>query len=399
GQVPYVGESPVSIAVKHMQEPFPNALDFNPDIPDAVNRIIRKAVEKVPDNRFHSAKEMADELTNWLQGRESRISIMDPAPISGGNGVATTKKTKKQLKRGHIIAIVAGILMLALFIFGVFRLLKVFNVPDVDVPQVEGERWQEAATILEEAGLQYHLVDQIASDTVPAGHVIRQDPAAGKTVKKNREIELTVSTGPELVTVDSVVGKMRREAEIILKGSDFDVEVLEIHSEELPGVVISQDPGGGYRILKGSTVTLRVSKGGQPFKLRDLVGYPLEDAENWLKLYDLIPRRADEKYNDDFGAGLIYDQFPEANELVQAGDYVDLYVSKGPEEPELEEHKITIKTNDIPEGETITVIIRDEAEERTETYISTGEPIITTGWGSGTVEVSWGDQTDTKTFP
>ena len=108
-------------------------------------------------------------------------------------------------------------LLLALFVFAAIRLVQVFYVPEVEVPAVEGETLQNATNLLEEAGLKVRLADQIPSETVPAGHVIRQDPAAGKKVKKGREIDLTISTGPELVKVENVVGKMRREATLILE--------------------------------------------------------------------------------------------------------------------------------------------------------------------------------------
>ncbi len=402
GRLPYQGESPVSIALKHLQEPFPRAQELNPEIPDAVSRIIARAVAKEPAERFSSAREMAAELTAWLQGREGRSSTIEPAPITGSGSAGQSKhKTTKRSSKRRTAVIAGAVLLLALFVFAAIRLVQVFYVPEVEVPAVEGETLQNATNLLEEAGLKVRLADQIPSETVPAGHVIRQDPAAGKKVKKGREIDLTISTGPELVKVENVVGKMRREATLILE-ENFQVEIKEVHSEEPVNTVVAQDPGAGISIPKGSTVTLSVSKGGQPFKLKDLRGFTLEEATTWLELFNLRLRHVAEDYNENVGAGLVYSQFPEPNEMVQAGDFDDLYISKGPKEPPepvLEDYPIEISTTDIPEGEIITVIIRDEAGTRTETYVSDGQPIITVGFGSGTVEVKWSDQTETKTFP
>ncbi|HZK25801.1 MAG TPA: protein kinase [Oscillospiraceae bacterium] len=402
GQVPYQGQSPVSIALKHLQEPFPKAKALNPEIPDSINQIISRAVEKEPEDRFPSVQAMASELTAWLQGREGRRSTMEPVPITGGKGMSKGQhKTAAKRPRARTAAIAGAVLLLALFAFGVVRLLQVFYVPEVEVPTVEGETLQKATIILEEAGLTAALADQIPSDTVPAGAVIRQDPAAGKKVKEGRKITLTLSTGPQLVQVDSVVGKMRREAALLLE-ENFVVEINEVHSVEAPNTVVSQDPGAGNRIAKGSTVTLNISKGGQPFKLKDLRGLSLEEATTWLELFNLNIRHVAEENNEDIGAGLIYSQFPEPNEMVQAGDFVDLYLSKGPKElptPELEQYPIEINTEDIPAGETITVVIHDETGDRTETYTSDGQPITIIGFGSGTVEVKWNDQVDTKSFP
>ncbi|NLZ93774.1 MAG: PASTA domain-containing protein [Firmicutes bacterium] len=401
GKIPFSGESPVSIAVKHLQEPFPDAQKINPEIPDALCQIIRKAVQKEPEKRYQSAREMADELSAWLQGREGRRSI-DPAPIRGSRLAQTGEKKQKKRINNRKLALLAGSLVLMLLLlFSINYILKTFIVPEVDVPSVEGETLEDATEILTAAGLQVNVEIRIPSDTVPAGHVIKQEPAAGRTVKKNRIVDLTVSTGPELVEVENVVGKMQREATLILDNKGFEVEIVEVHSEEPPLTVIAQDPGPGYKIPKGSKVTLRVSKGGQPIKLQDLRGRTLEDAQSWLNLFGLKLRHVSEQNSDDYGAGLVCGQFPEPDELVQAGDFVDLIISKGPKQPELKEHKISIKTEDIPEGEEITVIIRDESSEspRTETYISDGQPIITTGWGSGTVEVRWQDKVEVKNFP
>ncbi|NLZ39380.1 MAG: Stk1 family PASTA domain-containing Ser/Thr kinase [Firmicutes bacterium] len=400
GEVPFSGDSPVSIAVKHLQEPFPDAQNIDPDIPDTLNKIIKRAVEKEPEKRYQSAKEMAEELSAWLQGREERRTI-DPVPVKGEISAQRDEKKQKKINRKKITLIAGSLFLILILILSVNFILKTFIVPEVEVPSVEGETLQDATDILKEAGLEANLAAQIPSDTVPAGRVIKQEPAAGRIVKKNRVIDLTVSTGPELIEVDNVVGKMQREATLILNNKGFEVVIVEVHSEEPPQTVIAQDPGAGYKIQKGSTVTLRVSKGGQPFKLQDLRGRTLEDAQNWLQFFGLKLRHVSEQYNDDYGAGLICDQFPEPGESVQAGDFVDLVVSKGPEQPELEEHKITIKTDDIPEGEEITVIIHDESgnSPRIEKYTSDGQPIITTGWGSGTVEVRWQDKVEVKNFP
>jgi len=402
GRIPYSGESPVSVAVKHLQEPFPDPEEVNPQIPRALCQIVRKAVEKDPRYRFQTAREMADALNEWLYEHESELSTIARPPLSkaGNQTDMRTKKTKKRrIKPGYIIGVIAIILVMVFAAYMATRLLKMFTVPDVVVPQVEGELQSTAFAILEEAGLVPRLEDQIPSDTVPSGHVISQDPKAGRTVKEGREVTLLVSTGPELINVDNVVGMQRRPAELKLEDSGFKVDVVEEYSDEPPGIVISQDPGPDHKIAKGSTVKIRVSIGSKPIELVDLTGRTLEDAESWLQYFDLIPRMADEVYSEEYPAGIVVDQFPEPGEKLQAGDYVDLVISKGPEEPQLEKHNITIMTADIPQGELITVIINDEMGDREETYISEGRPIETVGWGSGTVEVRWGSHVEVKAFP
>ena len=400
GKVPFSGESPVSIAVKHLQEPFPDPQELNPQIPDTVNRIIQKAVEKEPQDRFHTVKEMADEVSQWLQGKESLLSTMDRPIVTGGKKIEPAlKKAKRKLKPIHLVVIVIVILMLLLFTFGIIRLVSTLTVPEVDVPSVEGETWQNAELILETAGLNPRLERQQPSDTIPVGHVISQNPEAGRSVKKNREIALIVSTGPELIQVDNVVGRRSREATFILEDSQFKVIIDQIFSEEPLDIVISQDPAGGYSIPKGSPVTLRVSKGSEPIELIDMKGRTRQDIEAWMQLFGLNLRRISDDFSDEYPAGVVISQFPAAGEMVQAGDNVDIVISKGSEKPPLERRPITISTEGIPFGEEITVIIRDDTGERTEKYTNSGNPITTFGWGKGIVEVRWGSSTETKTFP
>lgn len=398
GQVPYSGDSPVSVALKHIQEPFPKPREINPDIPQTIERIIRKAVEKDPDNRYHTARDLSEELSAFLAGRESRPED-ESVPSSAKPSKKQASASNKKLKPLHWAAIAAAALMVLMLILGAARLRDYWIVPDVDVPLVEGELLARAADMLTEAGLEYRVAEQLPSDTVPSGHVITQTPAAGRTVKRGREIELTLSTGPDLVEVEDVVGRMVREATLILRNQGFEVDAAERHSEEPPGTVISQDPGRGHRISKGSTVTLHVSLGGRPFPISDLRGMKLEDARNWLELFGLELRQVREQNSETVAAGLVIAQFPEPDVLVQAGDFVDLTVSKGPDQATLQRHEIVIDARGIPVGEEITVVIRDAYGPRTETYQSEGEPFTVFGWGSGDVEVRWQDNVETRRFP
>lgn len=396
GHVPFRGDSPVSIAVKHLQEPFPNPRELNSEIPESISRIILKAVEKDPEKRYRTAREMSEELSAWLLGKDVRQT--DPGPKHFGPKTPP-KKAQKKFTFWHYAAIATAALALTLILFGLFRIRNYFIVPNVEVPSVEGESLARATDILENAGLRPRVESQQPSDTVPIGHVIQQTPAAGRVVKKTREIDLVLSTGPELVELPNVVGKMRREAELILRGDGFEVDFGERFGDQPVGTVIEQSPSGGVQIAKGAKVRLVISAGGQPVKIPDFTGRTLDDVRALIEWYGLELRHVEERYSDRYAAGVVMGQFPAAGEQVQSGDFVDLIVSQGRELTTLPRHEIRINTAQIPVGETVTVIIRDQREERTEQYISTGEPIVTHGWGSGEVTVRWQDKSETKTFP
>jgi len=396
GRVPYGGDSPVSVAVKHLQEPFPDPRATNPDVPPSIAHTVRKAVDKDPERRFRSAREMSDELAGWLTGRLPRSTGREQEKDTGR--IVPPAARKSNINRRRLLPLVLLLVLAAAFVVLVVQLRAFFIVPEVQVPNVEGLSATRAVEVLTEAGLMSQIVDQLPDDNVPVGHVLRQVPAAGRMVKENRQVDLTLSTGPVLVEVGDVIGKTELEATLILQGQGFTVSPVEEYSDQPPGTVIRQDPGKGFMFPRGRQVTLTVSKGGRSFKIRDLTGLTLEDARNWLELFGLVTRFV-ENQESEHPAGVVIGQHPAAEQLVKPGDPVDLVVSRGTGQSPPVEHRIRIDTSLIPLGEAIVLAISDSLGRRTENYVNNGEAIVTSGFGYGQVEVRWQDKVEIKTFP
>jgi serine/threonine-protein kinase len=395
GRVPYGGDSPVSVAVKHLQEPFPDPRATNPDVPASIAHAVRKAVEKDPERRFRSAREMSDELAGWLTGRLPRFAGREPEKDAAS--ATPPDRRKSGINRRYLLPLLL-LLLAAVFVILVVQLRAFFIVPEVQVPHVEGLSATQAVEVLTEAGLGSQIVDQIPDDNVPVGHVLRQTPAPGRMVKKNRQVDLILSTGPVLVEVAEVIGKTELEATLILQGQGFTVTPIEEFSDQPPGTVIRQDPGRGFKLPRGREVKLTISKGGRPFKLRDLTGLTLEDARSWLELFGLVERFVEERESEQ-PAGIVIGQHPAAGELVKSGDPVDLEVSKGMGNTSPVQRSIRIDTSSIPLGEKIVLTISDSLGRRVENYVNTGETIVTQGFGYGEVEVRWQDKVEKKNFP
>lgn len=396
GSVPFTGGSPVSVALKHIQESFPDVRVQNGEVPLAVSRIIHKAVAKDLEKRYPSAREMAQDLSDFLLGRSVNVS---KAGQSEGKSAPATVKTKngKAFPR-RAVGIAAIVLLLLAVMVGAMQLWGMLVVPEVEVPLVEGESLAVAASILEEKELGYRIGESEHDDEVPAGQVLRQFPSAGHRVKITRLIELTLSKGPVLITVKNVIGKTELEATLMLK-NDFKVEVLLEHSDEEPrGTVIKQSPAEGFSLPKGSLVTITVSQGGRLFLMKDLSGAPLEVAQDWIELFGLQLRPVTEE-KSHLPVGTVIRQSPAAGEKVQAGESVGLVISRGPDEETAGAYSIWVDTTHIPQGEQITIIINDARGRRQETYLSTGAVIETFGFGSGTVEIRWQDQVESRIFP
>ncbi|HHX76874.1 MAG TPA: Stk1 family PASTA domain-containing Ser/Thr kinase [Firmicutes bacterium] len=398
GKVPFSGDSPVSVALKHVQEEVPPLSGFIPDIPLGLENLVMKAVEKNPDDRFSSAEEFSREL----QLLEEELSKDNEKNSINGKPRKGARKKKNKLSRKQIIGIAVGsIVLITLIVTGYLLLRSYLIVPEVVVPEIEGLTLEQGISKLQAAGLKFE-VEQVPSRDVEAGHIISQDPEAGRKVRKERVVQLLLSTGPSFAEVPNVVGKSELDARIALGAADLEPEIEERYSDEVPvGQVIEQFPEGGSRLLKGETVKIIISKGGQPVKLKDLRGLSLEDAKNWLETYDLRVGFIDEIYSD-VPKGKVVSQFPEPDQMVPKGDAVDLVLSKGPDVDNLQVYRIsiTIPPDRIPPGSEIEITVEDVLGKRTENIIFDGEEIVVEGYGSGKVTIKYQDQEiATESFP
>lgn len=390
GAVPFSGDTPVSIALKHVREEIPYPSELNPDIPSELEDIIMKAVEKAPDDRYASAEELAADLKE-LQGALQR----GEAGPSGKKRKAPVrrKKPKGKGKTYRAWLLGGGLLLLIALLVTFYVIMRSFlTVPEVQVPAVEGLALEQAISKLQEAGLNY-TVEQAPSREVPSGHVMSQDPLAGRMVREERIVHLIYSTGPPYVTVPGVIGKTEREAILALGVADLEYELEEQYSNEVPsGQVMDQIPGEGARLQKGETVRIVVSQGGQPVKLRDLTGMTLQDAEKWLETYNLEVGHISRQHST-VEQGRIISQFPEADEVLQMGNPVDLTVSEGPDMDRLRKYsiQITIPEDRLEEGETVVIVVDDVLGERREEVEYTGDIIVVEGYEEGWVYVYYKD--------
>jgi len=207
----------------------------------------------------------------------------------------------------------------------------------VVVPDVVGETQAAATTIIETAGLVVGTVTTAASDTVPAGNVISQDPAAGTSVAAGSAVDLVVSSGssgPAPVVVPNVVGESEAAAEAAITGAGLTVgAVTTVASDTVPaGNVISQDPAAGTSVAAGSAVDLVVSSGSggpAPVVVPNVVGESQAAAEAAISGAGLTVGTVTTAASDTVPAGNVISQDPAAGTSVAAGSAVDLVVSSG----------------------------------------------------------------------
>lgn len=352
GRVPFDADTPVSIALKHMQEKPVEPMKLNPSIPFAINKIIMKAMEKEPSLRYQNATEMLKDLSMALKDPEGgfvksnaeKLQYTQRVPVLGEEPQVEVKKDGKKGKLAKyfeehptakkvwitvIIAVLVILIPLAGF-FGVQALLKAGLPKDVNLPNFVGQTLEEAKVTLGKTKLTLET-EEVFDDEVEAGKIISQEPpySEGATVKENTTVKLKISKGSEMVEMIKVVGMTYEEAEQKLKDElHLNVERKEETSKTVEkDVVIKQDIAEGKQIKVGETVTLTVSIGtglkdvAMPYVIGDT------EAEAKKKLADLTVIVA---YEEDMSKadGKVLKQSIEAGTTVEEKTKVTITVNR-----------------------------------------------------------------------
>jgi beta-lactam-binding protein with PASTA domain len=315
GQVPFDGEAPVSIALKHVSEhPVPPS-QLRPGLPPAIESVVLRALEKDPAFRFQSADEFITALENARRAPTRRV-VQEPVPVA----------PPEPGSRWWLWLL--ALLAVAAIGLGFYYLL---GGEQVTVPNVVGREASEAADILHDEGLEVAFVNK-ESDDVPRDEVIDENPKPGEEVREGTTITLTVSGGRGTVPVPAVEGQSRDDAEQALTEAGFKVKVEEEFSDSVPeGNVISQSPQGGTQATKGRTVTLTVSQGAEGVEVPRLTGLQRDAAEQQLNGLGLTADVTEEESTS--APGTVTEQDPAAGTTVEKGAAVKLTVAK--ERPEV----------------------------------------------------------------
>ena len=315
GEVPFNGESPVNIALKHMQDDLPSLLEFNPSIPQSVENIIIKATAKNLNDRYHNATEMLDDLNTCLDrlNEEKLVFSYDNEPeptivldsrevFSGENtgNIASKEAIKdddakedkgikklinkfKSLSIKAKVGIVAGIvLVVAVIAFFLYANIR----PDTNLmPDLEGKTRKQAIALLKDYNVTISDdVTEKLSDEYDKGKILETDPKKGTTIKEGDVVKLTISKGKYIV-IDDYIGMDEEKATKALEKLGLEVEIEEEVSSKSRGTVIDQSIDEGEKLdptkKKELKITLTVSKGNYTI-IGDYLGMDVEKAKEAL---------------------------------------------------------------------------------------------------------------------
>lgn len=363
GQLPFVADNAVSVAIMQMQaEPTPPSR-INPSIPKGLEEITMHAMEKNPAQRFPSAADMLEDVERFRRNPEivfhygeqvDRAYAGTSADIYGNvqQNAAPQKyndnyeyeeeyvRSKNGARASNIIkGIVAAVIVVALVVGGIFgwRYLQKLTAStnttsdEIVLPKFVGMIY---ASDIEGNSEYADLTFEITYGNVPSkqpGEVLRQTPAAGMTVKKGKTVSLTVNGEAEQVVVEDVKGYKQQDAYDALKALNLSPKIQAVADDDTAvGYVVKTDPAAGSTVSTGTTVTIYVSSG--PSKesavIPNIVGYQYSTAKEELEAAGFVVTA---EYDDesDKDENTVLSVSPNEGEKAKKGSVVTVTVSSG----------------------------------------------------------------------
>ena len=352
GRVPFDADTPVSVALKHMQEEPVPPIDINPKIPHAINDIILKAMRKDTTLRYQSATEMLSDLNRALKDPNGdfvdnndypemeatrKIPTLNNEEIRSEN----LNKNQNQKKKGKFATFVKthkklsiAIIILILFILsvvGTMLYFKLTKLEDVAIPNLVGISREEAEKMITDSKLKLGNVTEEYNSEYAAGYVISQDPEYRENynkVKENSSINLVVSLGIEEAIVPKVVGLTEEQAVKALEDAKLKYEIVEESSKKVEaGYVIKQETDADTKVYAGDTVKIHVSTGVKMSTVTSVMGKSESDAKKELKDLGLevVVTEGEDRTKDN---GVVIKQSIEPGEKVESGSTITITINK-----------------------------------------------------------------------
>lgn len=352
GLVPFTGTSPLDVAYQHVNSSVSAPSSIQPDVPPAVDHLVLAATRKSPAERIQSAREFrdgviraisavprAEALTTALPLQNTQViptpvrgahratgavPLQKPNPGIGPSGVHRDNSTKSKSRKWAPL-----LLILALLIGGGawYQFTGSYEV----VPPVTSLTVDEATVILAPLELGVEVVEEFSED-IPAGVIIRTEPASGENARKGSPVKLFVSKGQERYIIPSdLAGQDPKDATSALEALTLLISgTNEVFDELIPvGKVVSTDPIGGTSVKRETPVTVLVSKGPAPVEVPPIIGTLITDATTTLGALGLTTETIREDF-DDSPAGTILTTDPIPGTTVPKGTVIKVVLSKGP---------------------------------------------------------------------
>lgn len=357
GVLPYDGNTPQEVAIKHIAGEYIPPRQLKPDIPEELERITMKAMNADIDKRYSCAGDLLKDLEAFRQ----KMLTIETMSSNGGNQqeepanvrpVSVREVSEETYQRRRVrsrrVSILSGVFGVVLVMLALFVFLWNFWIKDlfadaerVAIPQFEGKQYEDAMQELksnpDQDVFRIHVTYTVNAD-VPEGQVISQEPDAGKTVVPDSDgidVELKVATGMMTQPIPDVRNMEVSDACDALTEMGFVVEREAAPSDSVTkDYVISTNPAAGENLASGSTVYVTYSSGPEVryVTMKNLIGMTESNAKNTISNLGLSFGTSSAVYNDQYGEGIVVWQSVSSGESVAEKTKVYLQVSKGPKE-------------------------------------------------------------------
>ena len=348
GRVPFDADTPVSVALKHMQEEPVEPIELNPNLPIAVNKIIMRALQKDTTLRYQTASEMLVDLKKSLKDPEGDFVEeleYDPTAktqVIDTNAYRDNKQTKNSsgkkdgkfktfVKTHKGLSIFIGLLLLfVLSLGGTMLVLNPTNPPEIAMPNVVGLSKEEAQKEIENVKLKFEIEKEEYNKDVPEGFIISQDPTYMEKfnkVKQGSTVKVVVSKGEEKTTVPKVVGMEKDKAVKALEDAKLKVEIVEESSKKVQeGYVISQETSPDTEAFAGDTIKIHVSTGVEKATVPDVIGKSQADAKKTLEAQGFVVAVTTSEDSSKEN-GIVLKQSLDSGKTVEKGSTVTITVN------------------------------------------------------------------------
>jgi eukaryotic-like serine/threonine-protein kinase len=392
--VPFTGESPVEIAMKHLAEvPEPPSAQ-RPEIPGDLDLLVLRSLAKEPSDRYQSASAMDADLETIAHGGRVPAETAEAATVvlAGTSTVDAATAVTQVARRGPPqqpfdprrrrrspwpwLLGLGAIIGAAILGYVLFDVLSDRGAEPVAVPYVVGIPEASARSDITDRGLAVR-VRNLSNSDFEEGLVFAQSPTEGTKVEEGTVVTIDVSTGRPEVTVPSVINESLADAVAELTSAGLDAKVVEVDSDRTPGTVTGQQPSAGTVVVEGTQVRINVSRGPRPVPVPNVIGFPYDQAAAELQRAGFAVARVE--VDSDLSEGIVVGQDPDGNSTSAEGSTVTLSVSRGPVTtavPDVTNQEVSIaRTTLEAAGFRVRTVLEDTTDPAQDGFVIAQDPI------------------------
>lgn len=373
GEVPFTGDTPVAIAMKHLQEEPQKPSALNPAVSPALDFVVLHAMEKRPRQRYASAADMLRDVRLALEHPDTILAARAEAERREHEALSRErrkKRTEKRMRRTRRLLVgIFSLVLLFLTAFAGFRIMERVLLSSrrrIEVPSFINMNMDTGAQLAAELGLEVYRSTTPTADVGSDGIIFEQTIAPGTFVEPGTIITLKAFKSEDTLSAPKLQGLMVADARGIAEGLGLDVDYQYEANQAAEGLVVAQAPVPGTGMNPGDTIVITVS--GGLVTVPDLIGKPVTNAYATINALSLHLKSSphDVRTDDPALVGRVVDQSPDPGSQVQSGFGIELWV--GVQTSALYRSDIRLDLSEIKTETEVSVSLTDEDGSTSITY-------------------------------